>query len=43
MNPNSDQKKILYLPLCETLNTAFDAGVVYEPLVIRYGIHFFLG
>ncbi|KAN0074489.1 hypothetical protein V8E55_011901, partial [Tylopilus felleus] len=31
---------VFYLLFCETLNTAFDAGVVYEPLIIRYGMHF---
>ena len=29
--------QILYLLICETLKTAFDIGMMYEPLVFRYG------
>lgn len=32
-------KKVIYLLICETLNTLFDIGVVFEPLILRYGIH----
>ena len=32
-------EKVFYLLFCETLNTALDVGIVYEPLIIRYGIH----
>lgn len=28
---------VLYLIICDTLNTVFDIGVIYEPLVSRYG------
>lgn len=28
---------ILFLVICDTLNTVFDIGVIYEPLVFRYG------
>ncbi|KAG9308600.1 hypothetical protein JVU11DRAFT_11706 [Chiua virens] len=28
---------VLYLLLCETLNTGFDIGMMYEPLIVRYG------
>ncbi|KAF8141312.1 hypothetical protein EV363DRAFT_9184 [Boletus edulis] len=28
---------VFYLLVCETLNTAFDAGVIYEPFIINYG------
>ncbi|KAF9240380.1 hypothetical protein BU15DRAFT_73974 [Melanogaster broomeanus] len=27
---------VLYLLFCETLNTGFDIGMMYEPLIIRY-------
>ncbi|KAJ8495368.1 hypothetical protein ONZ45_g12900 [Pleurotus djamor] len=29
--------QILYLFLVETLNTGFDIGIIYEPLVLRFG------
>ncbi|GJJ11578.1 hypothetical protein Clacol_005813 [Clathrus columnatus] len=29
--------QVLYLVICDTLNTVFDIGVIYEPLVFRYG------
>jgi hypothetical protein len=32
-------RKVLFHETCETLNTALVAGIVYEPLIIRYGIH----
>jgi hypothetical protein len=28
---------ILYLFIIETLNTGFDIGMMYEPLIVRYG------
>ncbi|KAG9311995.1 hypothetical protein JVU11DRAFT_7266 [Chiua virens] len=28
---------VLYLLFCETLNTGFDIGMMYEPLIVRYG------
>ncbi|KAG6381878.1 hypothetical protein JVT61DRAFT_493 [Boletus reticuloceps] len=28
---------VFYLLFCETLNTGFDIGMMYEPLVVRYG------
>ncbi|KAJ8489892.1 hypothetical protein ONZ45_g13395 [Pleurotus djamor] len=29
--------QILYLVILETLNTGFDIGLIYEPLIIKYG------
>jgi len=37
MNLNLDLEKVLYLLVCETVNTVCDTAVVYEPLIIRYG------
>ncbi|KAF9228352.1 hypothetical protein BS17DRAFT_692255, partial [Gyrodon lividus] len=28
---------VCYLLFCETLNTGFDIGMMYEPLIVRYG------
>ncbi|KAF8512166.1 hypothetical protein BU17DRAFT_77415 [Hysterangium stoloniferum] len=28
---------VLYLVICETINTCFDVAYIYEPLVVRYG------
>jgi hypothetical protein len=29
--------QVWYLLFCETLNTGFDIGMMYEPLIVRYG------
>ena len=33
----TNSSKILYLLVLETLNTAFNIGLVYEPLVHNFG------
>lgn len=32
--------KVIYLLFCETSHTVFTMGVIYEPLILRYGIDF---
>lgn len=35
-DPEFRSRKVLYLLFCETLNTGFDIGMMYEPLITRY-------